>query len=74
MVELRLHGTSVETVFDLLGRNENDMTFALGWGLSRNLAILRRFVERVATGAALEPPVMVELQEHDRADGGLHRY
>jgi hypothetical protein len=71
MVELRLHGTNVETVFDLLGRNENDMTFALGWGLSRNAAILRRFVERVATGAALEPPVMVELQEHDRADGGF---
>jgi len=63
MVELRLHGSSVDTVFDLLGRNENDMTFALGWGLSRNDAILRRFVERVATGAALEPPVVVELQK-----------
>jgi hypothetical protein len=70
-VELRLHGSSVDTVFDLLGRNENDMTFALGWGLSRNDAILRRFVERVAVGAALEPPVVVELQEHDRADGGF---
>lgn len=71
MVELRLHGSSVDTVFDLLGRNENDMTFALGWGLSRSGAVLRRFVERVAPGAALEPPVVVELQEHDRTDGGF---
>jgi hypothetical protein len=71
MAELRLHGSSVDTVFDLLGRNENDMTFALGWGLSRSGAILRRFVERVAPGADLEPPIMVELQEHDRADGGF---
>ncbi len=71
MVELRLHGSTVDTVFDLLGRNENDMTFALGWGLSRNQAILRRFVRRVAAGAFLEPPVAVELQEHDRADGGF---
>lgn len=70
MVELRLHGSSIDTVFDLLGRNENDMTFALGWGLSRSGAILRRFVERVAPDAGLEPPVVVELQEHDRADGG----
>lgn len=71
MVELRLHGSTVETFFDLLGRDENDMTFALGWGLSRNDAILHRFVERVASGAQLEPPVVVELQEHDRADGGF---
>jgi hypothetical protein len=71
MVELRLHGSSVDTVFDLLGQNENYMTFALGWGLSRNDAILRRFVERVATGAALEPPVVVELQKYDPADGGF---
>jgi hypothetical protein len=71
MVELRLHGSPVDTVFDLLGRNENDMTFALGWGLTRNGAILRRFVERVAAGTVIEPPVVIELQEHDRADGGF---
>ena len=73
MVELRLHGLSVDTVFDLLGRNENDMTFAFGWGLSRSDTILRGFVERVAPGAELEAPVVVELQEHDRADTGVHR-
>lgn len=71
MVELRLHGSTVDTVFDLIGRNENDMTFALGWGLTRNEAILRRFVERVAAGMVIEPPIVVELQEHDRADGGF---
>jgi hypothetical protein len=71
MVELRLRGSGVDTVFDLLGRNENDMTFALGWGLSRNDAILRRFVERVAMDAALEPPVVVELQKYDPADKGF---
>ncbi len=71
MVELRLHGSTVDTVFDLLGRNENDMTFALGWGLSRSGPILRRFIERVAAGVSLDPPAVVELQEHDRADGGF---
>lgn len=70
MVELRLHGSSVDTVFDLLGQNENDMTYAIGWGLSRSDMILRGFVERVAAGAELEPPVVVELQEHDPTNGG----
>jgi hypothetical protein len=71
MAELRLHGSTVNTVFDLLGRDENDMTYALGWGISRNDAILRGLVESVAAGTALEPPFVVELQEHDRADGGF---
>jgi hypothetical protein len=47
------------------------MTFALGFGLSRNEAMLRGFVEHVAPGAPLEPPIVVELQKHDAADGGF---
>ena len=71
MAELQLHGEPVATVFDLLGQNENDMTFALGFGLSRNEAMLRGFVSHVAPGAPLEPPIVVELQKHDAADGGF---
>lgn len=33
MNTLMLHGRKVETVFDLMGRRENDMTAALGWTL-----------------------------------------
>ena len=40
MPELLLHGRPVATVFDLLGRDENDMTYALGWGLTRSDALL----------------------------------
>jgi hypothetical protein len=71
MVELRLHGSTVSTFFDLLGRDENDMTFALGWGLSHNDAILKHVVEHIAVGAQLDQPVVVDLQVHDRADGGF---
>jgi hypothetical protein len=71
MAELVLHGRPVSTVFDLLGRNEDDMTYALGWGLSRNARLLQAFAERVAPGALVDEPLVVELQEHDRADGGF---
>lgn len=69
--DLILHGRPVETFFDLLGRNENDMTAALGLGLTRSTPMLRRFVERLAPGAAVVEPVVVELQEHDETDRGF---
>jgi hypothetical protein len=33
-MELTLHGRPVQTVFDLLGKKENDLTFSLGWALA----------------------------------------
>lgn len=71
MAELRLHGSTVGTFFDLLGQNENDMTFALGWGLSRNNQLLERFVDRVATDVSVDGPVVLDLQQYDSADGGF---
>ncbi len=41
VAELVLHARPVETVFDLLGRDENDMTAALSWALSRSSRLLR---------------------------------
>lgn len=71
MPELVLHGKPVGTVFDLLGRTENDMTYALGWGLTRSAKVLEGFAGRVAPGTRLVEPVVVELQEHDALDGGF---
>src|SRR5450759_2074590 len=70
MSELRLHGASVETVFELLGRRENDMTYALGWGLARSDPMLRDLLGRIAPDVPIESPVLIELQEHDTGDRG----
>ena len=61
----------IETMFDLLGHDENDMTASLGSGLAHNAAMLNRFVQRVAPGVSLTEPPAIELQKHDRADGGF---
>ena len=71
MAELRLHGSRIETVFDLLGHRENDMTYALGWGLARCDALLRRLLTRIAPEVPFERPVAVDLQEHDALDRGF---
>jgi hypothetical protein len=71
VAELTLHGSTIETVFDLLGHRENDMTFALGWGLSRSDAVLQALLARIAPGVAPGSPVVVELQEYDVDDRGF---
>ncbi|MBA3877402.1 MAG: hypothetical protein C0498_10760 [Anaerolinea sp.] len=66
-----MHGRPISTVFDLLGHDENDMTASLGWALARNGELLRAFVARIAPGVRLGDDAVVELQEHDRGDGGF---
>jgi len=44
MAELYLHQRQVQSVFNLLGEKENDITFSLGWALSRSPRFLCRFL------------------------------
>ena len=62
-VDLRLHGRPVGTVFDLLGHKENDITYSVGWAMSRCPELTRAFIESVLPDVA-EPSVdVVLLQE-----------
>lgn len=70
MTELLLHGQGVPTVFDLLGHDENDMTYALGWGLAQNTALLRAFAARIAPGVTLTEPA-IALQRFGTDDRGF---
>src|SRR4051812_5765644 len=45
MIELTLHGKGVPTVFNLLGENENDMTYSLGWVLSHSQIVTEKVLE-----------------------------
>lgn len=44
---LQLHGKEVTTIFDLLGRTENDMTYSLGWCLAQVPAFLDEVITNV---------------------------
>jgi hypothetical protein len=70
VADLILHARPVATVFDLLGRDENDMTAALGWCLARSDAFRAAFLAEVAPGEHGADPV-VELQRHEASDGGF---
>jgi hypothetical protein len=68
VTDLTRHGTDVTSVFDLLGRYENDLTASLGFVLSRCqslcAAVLRR-IWREASGTS-QPEVAFALEVRDR--------
>jgi len=70
MSSLVLHDCEVPTVFDLMGHRENDMTAALGWGLSQSPALMKALVETVADTHIDPSEAVIRLQEH-HATGGF---
>jgi hypothetical protein len=46
-VDLSLHGRPVGTVFDLLGKKENDITYSVGWAMSQSEELAEAFIEEV---------------------------
>ncbi|MGP8064510.1 MAG: hypothetical protein ACLP5O_18440 [Acidimicrobiales bacterium] len=63
--ELTRHGKQVESVFDLLGRQENDLTAALGFTLSRSSHLLERLLNRI--GYTGNGPAILRLETRDGA-------
>lgn len=63
--DLSHHGKRVESVFDLLGWNENDLTASLGFTLARS----PRFVSELLRALSLEAE-QVEIRMETRGDDG----
>jgi hypothetical protein len=61
-VTLTAAGRTVRTVFDLLGRRENDLTYALAWGIANVPALARALLADVYEVDVGEP-LTVALQE-----------
>src|SRR5206468_8954256 len=70
MVELLRFNRAATTVFDLLGSQENDQTFSLGFVLSRSPQLLAGFIE-AASGVRVDgfDSTTVALQRSERESG-----
>ncbi len=71
MPELLLHNRRVESVFSLLGQRENDITFSMGWALSRSPLLLQSFLQKaLRTTHCCDPSgLVVALQEFQKGSG-----
>jgi hypothetical protein len=71
MTVLTLHGQQIETVFDLLGQKENDLTYALGWALAHSPKFLRQLATAIGFKDGFSDRTKIRLQEHS-STRGLH--
>lgn len=78
VVPLTRHANDVTSVFDLLGRNENDLTAALAFTLANSVGLLNLVLQRLGMPAAGESTVL-RLEERDELgrtdleiDAGTH--
>ena len=51
MPDLLLHSRPVHTVFDLLGDNEDDITYSLGWALANSGRLVTELLTEVFGGS-----------------------
>ena len=69
VAQLYLHDREIKTVFDLLGSDENDITFSLGWGLAQSPSFRRQLLKDIFDRHMGEV-AKVHLQKHGNKHGG----
>lgn len=70
MAELLLHGKPVPTVFHLLGKRENDLTYSLGWALAKSPRFLSSLISATLQIRPNLEKVNLRLQ-HSEGDQGI---
>lgn len=71
MARLQLRGQQIESIFELLGTKENDVSFSLGWALANSPAFLNEFVQ---LGVSLNKKydlttAQIRLQQYESMEG-----
>ena len=69
MTELYLHKHRVDSVFQLLGDQENDVTRSVAWAFSKAPSLLKEFLLRVIGWKGSIGNAVIRLQQHEAAGG-----
>lgn len=69
MTQLIKYGQKVETFFDLLGNDENAMTFSLGWALSESDTLCQKLAAMLCLGDNFSDAMHLRLQEYEFQKG-----
>jgi hypothetical protein len=69
MADLTLYGRRIETLFDLLGDAEDDITYSVGWGLSQSEDLTRALLREIFGATEQGEVTAVRLQESEPGTG-----
>lgn len=70
MNSLTLSNSRIQSVFELLGKNENDMTFGLGFSLMKSSSLHYQFLKFFGKEKYAKAPNEIFLQKFDTRDQG----
>src|SRR5438552_15239487 len=70
MAQLYLRDREINTIFDLRGDKENDITFSLGWALARSDSFVTRFLKDLFPYQSTGMVTAIHLQRHGGELGG----
>ena len=68
MSEIYLHGNQIESVFELLGDKENDITYSIGWAFANSPSFLKAFIRNVS-GKSINDESVISLQKFKHGSG-----
>lgn len=66
-----IHNQNIDSVFQLLGEKENDLTYSLGWALSQSDALFEGFIKYFANSRIVDAEAEIYLQKYDGKGGGF---
>lgn len=69
MAELYLRNKKINSIFELLGKQENDISFSVGWALAESRSFLQCFLERILSKKVDIGNVVVRLQQYESGSG-----
>jgi len=70
MPELFIYNQNIDSIFQLLGQKENDISYAVGFVFSRCDLFLRLFFQALGIDIPFEPnSIKIRLQQHEKSKG-----
>lgn len=70
MTELFIFNDKIESVFQLLGQKENDISYSVGWAFANCEVFLRKFIEHVDANIPFQnDKIKIRLQKHEKGKG-----
>ncbi|MCZ6623087.1 MAG: hypothetical protein O7B35_02435 [Deltaproteobacteria bacterium] len=70
MAEMYLHNHKVNSIFQLLGEHENDISYSVAWALAQCPSFLHEFLQKIGSPPANTNTVQIRLQHHE-TNGGI---
>lgn len=69
MIDLYVYGRKTNSIFDMLGTKENDISYAIGLGFSKAPQFLKLYLETIGVRSIKLDSIKIKLQEFETSKG-----